>query len=83
MVQRDRQCLGSARTQVQSLAQWHNGLRIWGCHSCGFSHNYCSDLIPGLGTPCASGRPRMGEKEKAKVNRMSLGGLSTRGVGQR
>ena len=56
MVQRDRQCLGSAGMQVQSLAR-HSGLRIQCCCSFG------SDLIPGLETPYATGWPRKGKKK--------------------
>ena len=50
LVQWDRQCLGSAETQVWSPAQ-HSGLRIRHCRSCGLVYNYGLDLIPELGTP--------------------------------
>ena len=39
---------GSAQ-QVKELA----------CRSVNLGHDYSSDLIPGLGTPCAMGRPKM------------------------
>lgn len=42
-------------------AQW---VKIWHCHSCGLGPNYCSDLIPGWGTPHAKGRPKMKKKEE-------------------
>ena len=57
MAQWDPWHLGSTRTQVQSLV-WHSGLRIWHCCTCGLGHNFGSDLIPGLGTPYASGQPK-------------------------
>ena len=63
MAQWDWPRLGSAGTQVQSLA-WHSGLRIQRSHSCGLSHNCSSDLIPGPGAPHSLGRPK---KEKKKV----------------
>ena len=50
MAHQDQHHLGSAGTQVQSLAQ-HSGLRIWCCHSCSLGHNCSSYLIPGQGTP--------------------------------
>ena len=43
--------------QVRSLA-WHSGLRIQQCHSCSTGQNCSWDLIPGLGTPCATGQPK-------------------------
>ena len=47
---------------IRSLAR-HNGLRIQHCCSCGLGRNYGLDLIPGLETPYATGRPK---KEKDK-----------------
>ena len=32
------------------------GLRAWHCYSCYTGHNCGSDLIPGLGPPCAMGQ---------------------------
>ena len=52
VVQLDQQHLGSTRMQVQSL-DWHSGLRIPHCHSCGVGRNYGLDLIPGPGAPYA------------------------------
>lgn len=51
--------LGSTGVQVWSL---HNGLRILRCRSCGLGRDCGSDLIPGLGTPCATGRSKKGKK---------------------
>ena len=73
--QQDQWCLGSAETQVRSLA-WHSGLRIRRCHSCSFGHNYSSDLIPDQGTPHAVGRPKK-EKKERNGNRMYLLILNT------
>ena len=53
----DPQHLCSARRQVWSLAQ-HSVLRIQHCCSCGTGCNYGSDLIPGSGTPYATGWPK-------------------------
>ena len=55
MVQWKQKCHGSAGTRVQSPA-WHGGLRIPRCHSFGLGHDHGSDLIPGPGTPCATGQ---------------------------
>ena len=55
VAQWDQQCLGSAGTQVRSLAR-HSGLWIHCCHSCGLGSNYGSDHIPGPGTPYATGQ---------------------------
>ena len=49
--------LGHAGTWVRSLA-WHSGLGIQHCRSCGM------DLIPGPGTPYATGQPK--EKKNTK-----------------
>ena len=49
--------------------QWCIGLRIWHCCSCGVSHNFCSDLIPGPGTPYATGQPKKKKKKKKKKGR--------------
>ena len=57
-------CPRSTRTQVLSPAQ-HIGLRIGHCHNCGIGCNCGSNLISGLGTPCAAGQPT---KEKKKKN---------------
>ena len=54
--------------QVRSPA-WHSGLRIWSCHSCRVGGNCDSDLIPGLGTPCAVGKPK---KEKTSVGTLII-----------
>ena len=63
MVQRDWQHPGSAGMQVRSLAQY-SGLRIRHCRSCGVGRDGSSDLISGLETPFAVGRP----KKKKKMN---------------
>ena len=63
MARWDWQHLCSMETQVWSLAQ-HSGLRIWHCCSCSVGHSCSSDLIPGLGTPCAMGWPKKKEKKK-------------------
>jgi len=44
-------------------AQW---VKDWHCRSCDLGHNYGSDLMPGLGTPYAVGRPK---KKKNKSNK--------------
>ena len=61
VMQWDRRHLGSAGMQVQSLAR-HSRLRIWCCRSCGLNPNYSSDMIPGPGTPCITGRPKKKKK---------------------
>ena len=66
-----QQHLGSARTQVGSLAR-HSGLWIWHCRSCSLGRNYGSDLIPGLGTSCAAGQPKK-EKQNICSNRCGAG----------
>ena len=44
-----------AGRQSSLMVQW---LRMWYCHCYG-SHHYCGlDLIPGLGTPHATGQPK-------------------------
>ena len=53
-------------TQVRSLAR-HSGLRIPHCCSCGLGPNCGLDLIPGLGTPYATGWPK---KKRQKKDRM-------------
>ena len=50
VVRGDGLCLGSAGTQVPSLAQ-QSVLRIWCCHSCGLGSICGSDLIPGPRIP--------------------------------
>ena len=57
VLQQDWWCLGSAGTQVRSLAQ-HSGLRIPHCHSWGLGGNCGSDLILSLGTPYVAGQPK-------------------------
>ena len=63
MTQWDWQHLGSPGIQAPSPAQ-HDELRIWRCCSCGLGCKYGSDLIPGLGTPYATGRPKKRKKKK-------------------
>ena len=63
-VQQDKWSLrspGSPGTKAPSLTQ-HSGLRIWRCHSCGLGYNYCSEMIPGRGTPYAKGQPKKGKQ---------------------
>ena len=46
-----------------------SGLRIRCCHSCGVGHCSGSDLIPGLGTPCATGAAeKRGKKKPQPLN---------------
>ena len=52
------------RTQVWSPA-WHSGLRIQHCCSSTAGHSCDSDLIPGPGSPYATGWPK---KTKKKIN---------------
>ena len=61
MVQRDWWHLGSTATQVQSPAQ-HSGLRIRRCRSCSLGLDCSLDLIPGPGTPYATGQPNRKKK---------------------
>ena len=46
---RDRSCVPALQ---------HNGLGIRRCHSCGVGRKCSLDMIPGLGTPYAAGRPK-------------------------
>ena len=48
---------------------WHSGLGIWHCHSCSLGCNCALDLIPGLRTPYAVGRPRIKGKKKRERER--------------
>ena len=57
VVKWDHWCLGSTGRQVPFLAR-HSGLRIRHYRSYGLGGNCGSDLIPGLGTPYALGRPK-------------------------
>ena len=65
VAQQDWWCIGTAGSQVWSLAQ-HSRLRIQRCHSCGAGHNGSLDLIPGPGTPCAVGQPQEKKKKRKK-----------------
>ena len=49
--------LRSNGMQVWSLTP-HSGLRIRHCYSCALGRDFSLDLIPGLGTPHATGRPQ-------------------------
>ena len=71
MAQWDQEPLGSTGTQVQSPA-WYSGLRTPSCRSCGLGHSYGSHLIPGLGTPCASGLPKKKKKKKKLARDVTL-----------
>lgn len=71
VAQEDQCCLGSTGSQVWSSA-WHSWLRIWYWGSCGLGSNCGSDLIPGLGTPCSTGRPK--KKKRKKFNPTGEGG---------
>ena len=65
MVQWDQQHLGVLGQRFDSQPR-HSGLRIQHCSSCDLGHNCGSDLIPGLGIPYASGRPKVkGLKKKS------------------
>lgn len=76
VAQQDWRRLGSDGGQVWSPAQ-HNGLSIQSCHSCSLDHNFGSDLIPGLGTPYASGLPK--KKKKILLFWFSLYIMESRG----
>ena len=65
MAQQDWQCVWYTRMQVRSWVQ-HSRLRVWYYHSCRVDHNYSLDLIPGLGTPHAAGRPKKKKKKKVQ-----------------
>ena len=58
----DQWHLGSAGTQVQSLA-WHSGFQDPALPQRGLGHNCGLDLIPGLGTPFATGQPQKKKKK--------------------
>ena len=62
VVQQDAWHLGSAGKQVVSLAR-NSRLRIWRCRSCGSGCNWGLDLIPGPGSPYATGAKRKKEKK--------------------
>ena len=65
VVQQDQWHLGSAGTQVWSPA-WLSVLKIQCCCSCSSGHNCGLELIPGPGTPYATGQPKMKKKQKKK-----------------
>ena len=44
------------------LQAQHSGLRIWHCHSSSIGRNCRLNLIPGLGTPYATGQPKKKKK---------------------
>ena len=48
---------------IPGLAQWVKDLT---CCSCSLGHNCSSDLIPGPGTPYASGQPKKKEEKKRR-----------------
>ena len=56
------QHLWSTGTPVRSPVL-HSGLGIQHCHSYGLGQDCSSDLIPGLGTPYATGQPKMKKKK--------------------
>ena len=70
MVEGDHR-LWSPEMQVRSPPQ-QNRLRIRHCHSCGVGHNYGLDLMPGLGTPYATGWPKKREKKKKRKKKENL-----------
>jgi len=49
-----------------SIPGQHSELRIQHGCSCGVGHNFGLHLIPGLGTPCAAGRPKHEKNKKEK-----------------
>ena len=61
MAQQARGRLGSAGTQVRSLARY-SGLRMWHCCRCSLDCSSGPDLFPGLGTPRAWGQPQKKKK---------------------
>ena len=62
MAQWDKQRLGSTGMRVQSPVQ-QSGLRIQCYHSYGLVCGCGLDLIPGPGTPYASGQPKQTNKQ--------------------
>ena len=66
-LEEDQLCLCSARMQVQSLVQ-ERVKRTPCCHSWCVHYNCGSDLIPGLGTPYAVGRPKKNKEKKKEKN---------------
>lgn len=50
---------------ISRLSLWLRGLRIWHCHS-------CSVLIPGPGTPHATGWPNKQTKNPKQTNKQKI-----------
>lgn len=69
MAQQHRWYIGSAGTQIRSLAQ-HSGLRIRYCSTCSLGLSYGSDLISGPRTPYATGWPKKKWMVKTNSNRL-------------
>ena len=65
MVQWDQQHLGNTVSWLQFLA-WHSCLRICCCCSFSLGGKCGSDLIPGPGTPYATGQPKKKAKKKKR-----------------
>lgn len=61
--------LGTLRHRFTPCLAWPSGLRILCCHSCGLGHNGVSDLIPGLGIPCAAGWRKEKKREPWKLTK--------------
>ena len=66
MAQQEAWCLCCTRMRVWSLAQY-SGLEDLVLLHYIVGHNCGLDLIPGPGTPCASGQPKKKEKQKKKT----------------
>jgi len=72
MAQWDQRCLGSAGSQVQSLAG-HSELKIPSqcCPRCSLGCDCGLDLIPGLGIPYSMRQPKMKKKKKVSLTIIS------------
>ena len=61
------------RWEADSIPAWLRGLSIRHCYGCSSGCNCSSDLIPGLGTPCATGQEGWQErKEEGRVKRLYI-----------
>lgn len=68
MAQCDWCCLCSTRMQSQCQA-WHSGSRIQCCRSVGRDDGL--DLVPGLGLPYATGRPKTPSTKTKQTNKQN------------
>lgn len=60
VVRRDHSVLGALGRRFSPC----QCVRIQHCHSCSLHHSSGSDLIPGLGTPYATGEPKKKKRKK-------------------